>query len=151
MASLKFNRLELDFQFIKDNYNKPDFKRFVFQFIVPDSKKEPDRFSLLIYALDKTGGILDKKDLSMDGSFVYKAKDRVEFGNIPFANAQVKYFIDADNSSPVKIISLIFKPYDFGDYVAYKVKANPDITLAAALTEFELKPSPPATPEENIL
>lgn len=145
MASLIFFRMEINFPFIRSNYNKSNFKKFVLQPFVPDAKNHPNEFALLIYALDNKDEVIEKQDLTVDNSFSFTAKNRVEFGNIPFSKKEVKYFIDADQP-PGKIISLVFKPYDYGDYVAYRVKANPEVM--AGLGEYDLKPSPPAPPEE---
>lgn len=146
MASLKFHQMELDFQFVKNNYIKPGFKQFVLQPFVPDANNNPDEFALQIYALDNKGAVLAKQDLAIDPSFAFLAIERVEFGNLPLSKKQAKFFIDAD-VPPGTIQSLTFKPYDFGDYIAYKVKANPELTVV--LAEEDVKPSPPALPDES--
>lgn len=148
MAQTKFFRMELDFQFIKDNYKEPEFKRFILQPYIPDAKDRPNEFELLIYAMDNKGDVMKQKDLKIDASFFFNAKNRVEFGNIPFTKKQVKRFIDAD-VPPGTIESLLFKPYDYGNYVAYKVKAKPSDSALLGDEEDDLKPSPPAPPEEG--
>ncbi len=148
MAQTKFYRMELDFQFIKENYKEGNFKNFVLQPYIKDAKNNPNQFELLIYALDNKGEVMNKKYLTIDTSYFFNAKDKVEFGNIPFTKKQVKKFIDADVPTGT-IVSLLFKPYDYGDYVAYTVTANPDIIIMEANEEDDLKPSPPAPPEET--
>ncbi len=147
MAKVRFYGMELDFEFIRSNYIKANFGKFVLQPYMADAEKWKDEFTLLIYALDNKGGVLDKINLKIDKDKIFKAHDRVELGNIPFYKSLLDKFIAEDGPAPGKISSLYFNPYQFGEYVAYKVTSVGSNTLAFTV-DGDLKPSPPAPPEE---
>lgn len=146
MAQVRFYGMELNFEFIRMNYPKKGFGQLILQPYMADAEKWRDEFTLLIYALDYTGVVMDKANLKIDKYYKYKAQDRVELGNIPFPKTLLDEFIKEDGVTPGKIKSLYFMPEKYGEYVAYIVTAIAKDEKIKILAQGDLKPSPPAIP-----
>lgn len=145
MSQVRFYAMKLDFQFFKDNYDPQNTRKFILQYYMADAEKWRDELTLLIYVLDSQNNVLVKRDLSIDKKYFYRAKERVEFANIHMSNALIAAFIQEDQKPGGKIDYLYFKPYDFGDYTAYRVTAHKE--GLRILVEGDLRPSPPARPD----
>ena len=58
MAQVKFYGMTLDFQFVRDYFKTPEFKKFILQPYMEDAEKWRDEYFLLIYAIDEKGSSL---------------------------------------------------------------------------------------------
>ncbi|HQW42805.1 MAG: hypothetical protein IPP02_01255 [Chitinophagaceae bacterium] len=146
MAQVKFYGMTLDFQFVRDYFKTPEFKKFILQPYMEDAEKWRDEYFLLIYAIDEKGIPMKKKDLAIVENDTYQALNRLELGNISFNRAQLQPFIDEDNASGNKFTALYFSPRQYGEYVSYKVVAITESFRNPSIIEEDLKPSPPAPP-----
>ncbi len=157
MAQVKFFGMLLDFQFVRDCYEKDSFSRLIFQPYTQNVEKLPEEYFLLVYALDNLGEVMERKDLNVVPDDSYDAPQRLELGNIAMTRLQLEPFIQEDRISG--LTDLYLSPREFGEYVAYNVRGTNGISGQVASvsfsagasgnltnTEIEIKPSPPAPP-----
>lgn len=138
MAQVRFFGMRLNFQDLKTMMADKHFTGLIFQPIMEDSEKWKDEFTLICYAMyDNVPPPPPRVPLEMLKNIIFRAKYRLELGNLPFTRAKIQNFIDDTPDAPY----LYLLPKQFDDYVAYKVTTDPS---RVALLEDELKPSPPA-------
>ncbi len=64
------------------NSNFPYFHHFVFQQMIVDGSKADDDYSLIVYAVNTDGTILNSYELPVSSAPTVKAKQKVQFANM---------------------------------------------------------------------
>jgi len=156
MAKVKFIGAKLDYDKVVSLYNLPDgvLSELTVQCDMTEPTKNRDVYTLVAYPVDKNGYILpDEQEIKLEPddqkNIEIKGK-KLGFGNMPFIRRKIKTFIDKDATGEF-IDYLYFEPYEYGVYVAYKIKMVLHKTAVPPpdmLAEEDLKPSPPAPPPQ---
>ena len=105
MAKARFLSMKLDLETIRTYYEDTNFKRLVFQPEMAESENNKE-FTLIVYPINVDGNTMsDKITLEPTEERAFKPKSRLELGNLPMSQAQLRSFFEAG------VTSMYFLPF----------------------------------------